>query len=322
MQRSTFALLSLTLLCGCEADPERRADGGGKQSKEVPRLERIATAITPLHTKLGKPRPGDWLAQHKEAGQAFKQYLADRPTTARGKARRIIYIQPIGPFTKTQKKIVDLSAEFLGLYFGLPVKVQKPLGLAVIPKTAQRTHASWKVHQLLSTYILDEVLKPDLPTDAAARIGFTAIDLYPSDDWNFVFGQASLRHRVGVWSIFRNGDPERGKTAFRTCLLRTLKTATHETGHMFSIDHCIYYECNMCGSNHREESDRRPISLCPSCLPKVLYATGADPAQRFTKLLAFCKRESLRPETRYYEKALAAVKALEAPATKTAKTSR
>ena len=44
-----------------------------------------------------------------------------------------------------------------------------------------------------------------------------------------------------------------------------LITATHETGHMFSMLHCTAYECCMCGSNHREESDRRPVYLCPEC---------------------------------------------------------
>ncbi len=59
---------------------------------------------------------------------------------------------------------------------------------------------------------------------------------------------------MGVWSIYRNGDPRQGDDAFRLCLRRTIKTATHETGHMFSMYHCTLFECNMCGSNHRVEN--------------------------------------------------------------------
>lgn len=270
-------------------------------------LARVGERLRPLHTKLGKPQPGDWLAAHEEPGQTFAQYLRARPVRAVG-TRKVLYVQPLGPFTDEQRKIVRLSAEFLGLYFGLETKVNADLGLEVIPANAQRTHPSWGVHQLLSPYILDRVLRPRVPADAAALIAFTAEDLYPDPEWNFVFGQASLRHRVGVWSLHRNGDPARDAKSFRLCLLRTLKTATHETGHMFSIRHCTAWACNMCGSNSLQESDRHPLALCPECLPKLLHATRVDPVQRFEKLIAFCEREGLKPERAFYAKSLEALR--------------
>ena len=159
----------------------------------------------------------------------------------------------------------------------------------LLPAAARREHPTWHVKQILSTYVLDEVLRPRLPADACACIALTTSDLWPGRGWNFVFGQASLSERVGVWSIARNGDPHGDDAAFRLCLLRTLKTASHETGHMFSMQHCTLYECNMCGSNHREEADRRPLWLCPHCLAKLCHATGADPLRRFKDLAAFSK---------------------------------
>ena len=39
-------------------------------------------------------------------------------------------------------------------------------------------------------------------------LAITAFDLWPGPGWNFVFGQASLTERVGVWSMARNGDPD------------------------------------------------------------------------------------------------------------------
>jgi hypothetical protein len=68
---------------------------------------------------------------------------------------------------------------------------------------------------------------------------------------------------------------------------------------------CTLYECNMCGSNHREEADRRPLWLCPHCLAKLCHATGADPVRRFKDLVAFSRREGLKPEQEFYEKSLA-----------------
>ena len=34
-------------------------------------------------------------------------------------------------------------------------------------------------------------------------MGVMLSDLYPEDDWNFVFGMASLRKRTGVFSLAR-----------------------------------------------------------------------------------------------------------------------
>jgi archaemetzincin len=260
--------------------------------------------LLPLHERLGKPQPGDWLDQHPEPGQTYREYVDGRPVRPT-KQRNVIYIQPLGEFTGTQRKIVNLTAEFMGSYFELPVKIQKDLPLSIIPKEAKRVHPNWGDKQILSTYVLDDVLGPRLPKDAVAYIAFTASDLWPGEGWNFVFGQASLVNRVGVWSIYRNGDPDKSDGEFKLCLMRTIKTATHETGHMFGMYHCTYYECNMCGSNHRAESDRRPLGLCPVCLAKLCWATGADPAKRYEKLALFCKEHKLEPERRFYEKSLA-----------------
>jgi len=263
--------------------------------------------LLPLHTKLQPPRPRDWLAEHKEPGQTYTEYLRNQPVRAT-RQRRVVYVQPLGDFDPVQRKVLDRTAEFLGIYFQLPVKTREGLSLSVIPASARREHPTWHVKQVLSTYVLDQVLRPRLPPDACAYIALTTSDLWPGAGWNFVFGQASLSERVGVWSVARNGDPHGETVAFRLCLLRTLKTASHETGHMFSMQHCTLYECNMCGSNHRDEADRRPLWLCPHCLAKLCYATGAEPVKRFMELAAFSKREGLKSEQEFYKRSLAVLK--------------
>ncbi len=279
----------------------------GRGPEKVQALPAKFRKLTPLHQKLGKPRPGDWLTVHPEPGQTYRQYLRGRPVKPDGR-RRVIYVQPLGDFDRTQRKIINLTAEFMGIYFDLPVKIRNELPLSVIPEKARRTHPTWGDKQILSTYVLHEVLQPNLPQDACVLIAFTTSDLWPGEDWNFVFGQASLRQRVGVWSIYRNGDPRQDDRAFGICLRRTIKTATHETGHMFSMMHCTLYECNMCGSNHRGESDRRPLALCPHCLAKLCHATGADPQKRFEKLTAFCRTHALKTEQELFQKSLNALR--------------
>jgi archaemetzincin len=113
---------------------------------------------------------------------------------------------------------------------------------------------------------------------------------------------ASIRQRVGVWSIFRNGDPEGDEDERALCLLRTIGTGTHETGHMLSMLHCIRYECNMNGSNSREESDKTPLALCPECAAKIWWACACDPVQRYEKLEAFCRKNGLMKQAEFYRK--------------------
>jgi archaemetzincin len=69
---------------------------------------------------------------------------------------------------------------------------------------------------------------------------------------------------------------------------------------MFSIQHCTAYECNMCGSNHRAESDRHPLYLCPECHAKVCWATNAEPVARLRRLAEFCRQHGLEQERAYF----------------------
>jgi archaemetzincin len=269
-------------------------------------LRNFIDKLRPLHTKLGEPKPGDWLSIHNEPGQTFREYIGSNPVLPTSN-RRTIYVQPLGVFSPTQYKIIMLTTDFMGRYFSLPVKVKENLPLSIIPPEARRVHPTLGDKQILTFYVLNKVLRPRLPKDAVTYIAFTTSDLWPGRGWNFVFGQATLRDRVGVWSIYRNGDPDAGPAAFRLCLLRTMKTATHEMGHMFSMFHCTAYQCNMCGSNHRKESDSRPIACCPECVAKIWWATKSDSIDRYRKLADFCKEHGFRSEETFYEKSIRAL---------------
>ncbi|KAE9044155.1 hypothetical protein PF010_g14428 [Phytophthora fragariae] len=73
-------------------------------------------------------------------------------------------------------------------------------------------------------------------------------------------------------------------------LARVCRTASHELGHCFGMDHCVYYACSMQGSAGLSEDARQPPYLCPVDLAKVLCATGADTSDWYRALLKFCER--------------------------------
>ena len=187
MIRAAWVLL-IASLAGCSSEPPVPQGKWGD----------LIQALAPLHEPLGAPQPGDWLASRNEPGQTFTQYQGAAPIRPRGK-RKLLYVQPLGPMSDSQAEIVEHTAEFMRVYFNTPVKVQASLPLSLLPSSARRDARGYG-EQLLTTHIMGEVLYPRLPDDAAAYIAFTAMDLWPGDGWNFVFGQASLRRRVGVWS--------------------------------------------------------------------------------------------------------------------------
>jgi archaemetzincin len=204
---------------------------------------------------------------------------------------------------------VQQCGDYLALFFDVPVQVRRRVPLSEVPARARRAHPDWGDEQVLSTYVLRELLGPDRPADALAYLALTASDLWPGKGWNFVFGQANLRKRVGVWSLYRDGDPAEGDAAYRRCLRRTLATATHETGHVLTLKHCTAFACLMNGSNHQEERDRRPLHLCPVCLRKLLWNLRAEPVPYLRRLAAFCRANGLDEEAGWYARAVGALAA-------------
>ncbi|MFZ5471290.1 MAG: archaemetzincin [Myxococcota bacterium] len=239
----------------------------------------------------------------EKLGQTVDFYRRSFPVRP-GKEWTTIYLQRIGDFSPAKQKVLEATADYVARFFGLPVKLAPALSSSEIPASARRLHPDWGVPQILTTYVMNEVLKPRRPKDAVAYIGFTAEDLWPGEGWNFVFGQASLYDRVGVWSLNRFGDPSRSKAEFRLVLLRALKTAVHELSHMLGLHHCVAFECVMNGTNHMQESDSRPLELCPLCLQKVAWNTGVDSMTRFQKLLELDEKHGLKAEAAYVRKAL------------------
>lgn len=262
-----------------------------------PRVESLKPQRDAI-VKFYKPmqiQDGDWLESQHEPGQTFEEYVASNPTLPTGE-RRTIYIQPIGNFNAEQKRVIRLTAEYMKAFYNLPIILKPEQALGEVPKNKQRLIEFNNNRQILTSYFIDDVLQKMLPDDAAALIAFTNFDLYPGDTWAFVFGQASLEKRVGVWSLYRLSDSALKKTKMSDQLLtRTLKIAMHEVGHMFGMRHCTKYECLMSGTNHLAETDRRPLDNCPECMAKLAWAMNYDPVERYRRIAAFWRKNN-RPE--------------------------
>ncbi|RAR06992.1 zinc ion binding [Stemphylium lycopersici] len=57
---------------------------------------------------------------------------------------------------------------------------------------------------------------------------------------------------------------------------RLARTVSHELGHCFGMDHCVYYACNMQGTSSMHEDVRQPPYLCPVCEAKIAHAIAGE----------------------------------------------
>jgi archaemetzincin len=246
------------------------------------------------------PGPNDWLSNHPERGQTFEQFLYSHPH--RPDARRNqVYLQPLGDFSELACPPLDQLREFAAAFFELDIKVLPALDL-VRGDITSRQHPATGSLQLLTTSILN-LLRQRLPSDGFVLLGITMADLYPDPAWNFVFGQADVNHRVGVYSFARY-DPRfyRQKPSIdsrKLMLRRSCKVLAHEIGHMFGIEHCVWYRCLMNGSNHLAEADARPLHLCPVDLRKLQWSIGFDVVERYRCLEKFAERVHFEDEARW-----------------------
>lgn len=232
---------------------------------------------------LPEPRPGDWLAEHREAGQDYRAF-AEAGFARVGSVRRVVYLWPLEDLGRAGGPELAALGRFAAAFFALKAEVLDPP--ADPPAFSVRKNLFTGGPQLLSTDIL-VYLAQRLPSDAACLVALTMNDLYPHPRWNFVFGQASLTERVGVFSFARYhpgfndpGAPARPELMLRRCC----RVLAHETSHMFGLEHCVHFHCLMNGSNHLAESDARPMHLCPVCLRKLQHQIGFDPLERYRTL--------------------------------------
>ena len=189
--------------------------------------------------------------------------------------------------------MLELTREYLEIFFQLTTKLREPISDEIIPDSAKRVKPENNV-QLHTPYLFTNLLEGKIPADGYALMAISEKDLYPGPGWNFVFGIASYKERIGVSSIFRFQNGTIDSSNFLICLRRLLNTASHEIGHMFSIHHCTFSKCVMNGSNSLPESDQQPARLCSECQGKLFWNIGYDNKKRLTELINYFKRNKLQ----------------------------
>jgi len=291
MELKILLVLCSTLLISCSWRPK---------SDDSTLIE----SLKKNNKQLGKPKEGEWLFQHSEPGQTFQKYKTQQPVRP-DSIRKIIYLLPIGDFSKDQKKLIEDCRDYLSRFFEINSKILPVVPDDTISVEAKRKRKNGSI-QLLAPYIL-ELLRKKMPPDAVVLMAITEKDLYPKPSWNFVFGLASIKNKVAVTSIYRYSDTIIDPLNYPLSLQRLIKTSTHEIGHMFSMHHCTYAVCLMNGCNNLDESDSKPNRLCSECLSKMNWNLNFDLKKRQVALVDFFASHKL---SRDYKESQADLKLL------------
>ncbi|MBC7822048.1 MAG: hypothetical protein IAG10_34615 [Planctomycetaceae bacterium] len=254
------------------------------------------------------PGPRDWLAKYHEGGQTFAQFLKAEPNQP-DHERHTIYLQPLSDFTVERAPSLEKLREFTEAYFTLETKLLPTLTIPADQITTRvregTDRAQWFANHLL------QMLEPQLPADAYCLLGITLTDLFSSQTPTYVFGQASLRNRTGVFSFARFDptfyDEPAPPDVEMLILRRSCHTLAHEICHMFGMQHCTFFACAVSGSNNLDENDSRPLHVCPVCLRKLHASVGFDPIERDRGLLPIYRRLGLDRDAAWLERRLKTV---------------
>ena len=128
------------------------------------------------------------------------------------KKKKKIYIQPIDAFPpfindfmlQDGKSFWKILQNFMTIYFmGMECQVSEPFSLEDTDwNVCSRTHSLTGQPQLLASDIYKN-LKSVLSHDGYCSLAVTWTDLYPSEELNFVLGEASMKDQGGVFSFGR-----------------------------------------------------------------------------------------------------------------------
>ncbi|CAN5590335.1 hypothetical protein BH10BAC2_BH10BAC2_20820 [soil metagenome] len=131
-------------------------------SNEYVSAQQKLSSIYPLKQPA---QEGDWLYTRTDMYQSLDDYIQSKPTST-DSIRKKIYIMLIGDFDSAQMAIVTGTADYLHAFYGLSVDyIGVVKGAGIFGKS--RKNPIQGQLQLSAREIMDSVLKPQLPEDAA-----------------------------------------------------------------------------------------------------------------------------------------------------------
>ena len=266
--------------------------------------------------------------------QTYRQWRSlngqQRLSHPRRLRQRTIIIQPFKSpslpgysLTQVHESVLKHLQNFCTVFFsGFTIELAPPLDLATLPNLTSRVHASTQRRQYLAGDIEKYLERRRRPRHAQCVVGVTPVDLYPSPQWNFVMGHASLTSGCAVFGFGRyfssqfaatspsspsfsspssssssspssssSSSPSPSSSSSAPTVAQQLqqlwvlcRVVTHELCHTLGMKHCYYFRCSMNESSSIEQASKQPLFLCPVCLRKLKKILRFDIFERYSQL--------------------------------------
>ena len=76
------------------------------------------------------------------------------------RSRTTLYVQPIGNFQPLHSEAIAATADLLGRFYWVPVRMLDPIGTRIVPSRARRRNPFTRHEQFLTGHILDHLSTP------------------------------------------------------------------------------------------------------------------------------------------------------------------
>ncbi len=156
-----------------------------------------------------------------------------------------------------EKNFLERIAHDVQIEFELPVKIiTSYIDLSAFFDPARRQYDGNKLLKLIDSSYTNQSVK---------TIGLFQVDLF-IPILTFIFGQAILREKTGVVSLYRLKNEQYGLTKNESLLFeRFRKVIIHELGHTFGLIHCHVPSCIMRSTTYVEDIDQKHHHFCSKC---------------------------------------------------------
>lgn len=105
--------------------------------------------------------------------------------------------------------------------------------------------------------------------DSFRTMGLFTVDIF-IPILTYIFGQAFLRGRTGIASLYRLSNERYGMEPDENRTLeRFIKEVIHELGHTMGLIHCHVPACVMRSVTYVEDIDQKQYAFCAECRKKL-----------------------------------------------------
>jgi archaemetzincin len=165
-------------------------------------------------------------------------------------------------FGHFENELLDLIVQDIEEEFQVPVRTREGhLDLSEFYDSDRRQYNGFK--------LLKEI-DARFASDDSKTIGLFDVDLF-IPILTYIFGQAYLKGRSGIASVFRLRNERYGLKEDEVVLLdRLRKEVVHELGHAFGLIHCHDQICVMRSSTYVEDIDQKGHKLCGKCRSSLI----------------------------------------------------